>query len=332
MSSRLNIQDNQELPASDLMKMQDYRREQVDNLVKDAIDDTKKFAGFAITSPSASSITVGDGRIYVAGLDYSRPADTSATFNLLSGSVALPVAAQKIISLVAWGTEVNTAIQPREFETAVTDTNGAYTGEYTVESRDVPTEKMRFANVALLEGVESANPQPPVIGSQYVEIARLLCSNAGIVSISYVEANRLESVKDLDLRTTSIEQTLQSTVAAIGSIIGDIGAITRKLESVPTESLLRMMLRDLARLKEKVNTPDTATAYGSITFATANEMDLTHAQSLCRLDGTLTFPDAAIKEAALTFANPNEPLMTTVGTVTLPAFTHALVIDTMLDL
>jgi len=332
MSSVVKIQDNQELPASDLMRMQTLRRDQIDNLVGDAIDDTPKFAGFAVTVSGTTGLIIGAGRLYIARIGYSREADAGATFDLVSGTVQLPVSQGKIVSLVGWGSETDTDTQPREFETAVTNTSGSYTGEYTVESRDVATITTRRANLALLEGTESANPAPPAVGNGQVEIARILCSPTGVTSVSYVEANRLETVKDLDVRARSLEQFADAAGASINSIISDIAAIRSILAGLPSDVIVRMLVRDMARVKEIVGRPDDQTAYGALTFGTANEMDLTHAASLCSIDGTLTFPAAAIKEALYAFANPNEPLMQKRGTLTMPVHTEVLVIDTMLGL
>lgn len=332
MSYKVKIQDHQEIPASDYMRIQDARIEQFDNFFGDAVHDGKSFAGFGIVPSGAAGLIVGDGRLYINRKEYSRPGDTVATFNLATGSVTLPVFSKKIISIIGWGTTRDTQTTPREFSTAVTDTNGTYTGEYTVESRDVPITTERFANIDLLEGPESANPQPPTIGAQYVEIARILCNSTGIESISFVEENRLETVRDLDLRAKSLERDRDATTAAIGSIISDIGSIRALLASLPRAALIDMFARDIARLKEQVGRPDTATAYGAITFGTSGEMDLAHAQSNCRIDGTLTFPAQAIKEALLAFSNPNEPLVVKKGSLTLPIFNEVVVIDTMAGL
>lgn len=332
MSSVVKIQDNQELPASDLMRMQTLRREQVDNLIGDAIDDTAKFAGFPITVSGTTGLIIGAGRLYIARIGYGREADISATFDLVSGAVQLPVAQKKIVSLVGWGSENDTDTQPREFETAVSDVSGNYTGEYTVESRDTATITTRRANLALLAGLESANPAPPTIGNGQVEIARILCSPTGVTSVSFVEENRLESIKDLDLRAAVLERFMDASGAAINSIISDIAALRAFLTGLPSDVTVKMLVRDMARIKEQVGRPDDQTAYGAITFGTANEMDLTHASSLCSIDGTLTFPAVAIKEALYAFANPNEPLMQKRGTLTMPVHTEVLVIDTMLGL
>lgn len=332
MSFKVKIQDHQEIPASDYMRIQDARIEHLDNLLGDAIHDGKAFAGFGIVQSGAAGLIVGAGRLYIASKEYSRPGDTGSTFNLATGSVTLPVAAKKIISIVGWGTTRDTQTTPREFSTAVTDSDGTYTGEYSIESRDVPITTERFANIDVLEGPESANPQPPTIGAQYVEIARILCNSTGIESITHVEANRLESIRDLDIRAASLERDRDATTAAIGSIISDIGSLRALVSRLPRDTVLEMMVRDIARLKEQVGRPDTATAYGAITFGTSGEMDLTHAQSMCRIDGVLTFPAVAIKEALLAFSNPNEPLVVKKGSLTLPVFNEVVVIDTMAGL
>lgn len=328
MSERVKVADNIEFTADDVDRLQNYRISQVDKLVLDAVHTGKVFAGFAITQSAASRIIVGEGRLYFAGKDYSRPADTTTSFDLATGSFTLPVSQFKIFSLVGWGSERDIETQPREFETAVTDTSGNYTGDYTVEQRDVATAVSRFANIDLLQGLEGANPQAPTIGSTQVEIARILCSPTAIVSITYVETNRLETIEDLTSRMRLQELIAEATRAAIETIISDFGSLRALVDTLPRGTTIDMLVRDMARVKEQLGRPDTATTYGAITFGNTNEMDFAHAQSMCRVDGTLTFPAVAIKESLLAFANPNEPLVKKEGNITLPVFNHVLAVDT----
>lgn len=329
MSDRVKVAANIEFTHSDVERLQDYRIDQVDKLVLDAIHTGKVFAGFPITQSAASRIIVGAGRLYFAGKDYSRPADTTTTFDLATGSLTLPISQFKYFSLVGWGSERDIETQPREFETAVQDTSGNYTGEYTVEQRDVATAISRYANIDLIPGIESANPQPPTdIGATVVEIARILCSPTAIVSITFVETNRLETIENLARRMRLQELFGDALRAAVDTIISDFGSLRALVDLLPRGTTINQLVRDMARVKEQLGRPDTATSYGSITFGTANEMDLTHANSLCRIDGTLTFPAVSIKEALLAFQNPNEPSVKKEGTITLPVFNHVLALDT----
>lgn len=328
MSDRVKSYDNMEFTAGDLDRLQDYRIGQIDKLVTDAVHTGKVFAGFAITQSAASRIIVGEGRLYFAGTEYSRPSDTTTSFDLATGALTLPLSQFKYFSLVGWGSLRDVDVQPREFSTAVTDTSGNYTGDYTVEQRDVATTVTRFANIDLLAGIESANPQPPTVGSSQVEIARILCSPTAIVSITFVEQNRLETIEKLTNRMRLQELFADGVRTAVETLISDFGSLRATLDSLPRGVTIDMLVQDMARVKEQIGRPDTATAYGSITFGNANEMDHMHPQSNCRIDGVLTFPAVAIKEALLTFQNPNEPLVTKVGNITLPVFTHVLAVDT----
>jgi hypothetical protein len=115
---------------------------------------------------------------------------------------------------------------------------------------------------------------------------------------------------------------------AVDTIISDFGSLRALVETLPRGTTIDQLVRDMARVKEDIGRPDTATAYGAITFGNANEMDLAHGQSMCRIDGVLTFPAASIKESLLAFQNPNEPAVKKEGNITLPTFTHVLAIDT----
>lgn len=329
MSDRVKVAANIEFTHSDVERLQDYRIDQVDKLVLDAIHTGKVFAGFPINQSSAARIIIGAGRLYVAGKDYSRPADTATSFDFATGGLTLPVSQFKYFSLVGYGSEREIDTQPREFETAVKNTEGNYTGEYEVDQRDVATTIRRYANLDMVPGIESANPQPPNIDSaSSIEIARILCSPTAIVSITYVEANRLETIENLTRRMGLSELFAAALRTAVDTIISDFGSLRALVDQLPRGATIDQLVRDMSRVKEELGRPDTATVYGSSTFGTANELDLTHAQSMCRVDGVLTFAAASIKEVPLTFQNPNEPAVKKEGNITLPAFNHVLAIDT----
>jgi hypothetical protein len=333
MSDMLKIADNQELPAADLMRMQEFREAQSDQAFKDAVDPFFKFAGFAITNLANVAIRIGDGRIYQSGIQYDRDADEGTSFDLTSGSATLPVIGKKIISVVVYPTvEEDVDVQPREFEEAVTDTEGNYTGNYHVESRNTATRIKRYANVALIPGTQSANPAPPVIGVQYLEVARLLCGTTGIESITYVEANRVKTNRDIDLRVIDIENNLSLLLGVLNSLVSDIGSINTRLRDLPSLRLISQHSADIARIKEQIGRPDSAIDYGTSTFGTSKEVDLSHAASMCRINGELTFGDYTIKEAVPGFANVNEPTQVKKETITLPVFNKVLVVDTMTGL
>lgn len=329
MSDRVKVAANIEFTHTDVERLQDYRIDQVDKLVLDAIHTGKVFAGFPIAQSAASRIIVGAGRLYVAGKDYSRPADTVTSFDFATGGLTLPISQFKYFSLVGYGSERDIEIQPREFETAVQDTSGTYTGEYTVEQRDVATAVRRHANIDIVPGIESANPQPPTIDSATtIEIARILCSPTAIVSITYVETNRLETIERLTNRMRLQELFAEALRTAVDTIISDFGSLRASVDLLPRGATIEQLVRDMARVKEDIGRDDEATMYGAVTFGTANEMDLEHPLSLCRIDGALGFPAASIKESLLAFQNPNEPAVKKEGNITLPTFTHVLAIDT----
>lgn len=331
--SKLQIpRDFQEYTAGDHLDQQSWRRDQVDKLVADAIDAPKNFGGFQITQSGVSGLIVGAGRLYIANLDYHYDGDSEATFDLTSGTVQLPGSQKRIISIVGWGSEDDLQPSPREFRTAIVDDQGQLTGQYNVESQTLPLQRIRRANMGLLGGQEGASPAPPSVGDNQVEIAQVLCGPTGIISITMIEANRIETNKDLNNRVTAAEREMNTLRSSLGSINSDIATLRASMAGVIREPIGKMLIRDVSRLKEQVGRPDDQTAYGSITFGTANEMDLKHAASMCAIDGTLTFGAASVKEAIYAYANPNEPKMQKRGDWTMPVHTSVTLIDTMLGL
>ena len=332
MSKIYISRDYQQYTSGDNIDLQTWRRDQIDNLVADVVDAPRNFGGFAITQSGVSGLIVGAGRLYIANLDYHYDGDSDVTFDLTSGTVQLPGSQKRIISIIGWGTEDDIQPSPREWRTAVTDDQGNLTGQYNVQSRNLPLQRSRRANLGLRGGQEGASPAPPSIASNEVEIARVECGPTGIIAITMIEENRIETNKDLNNRATAVERELNTMRATVASLNSDIASLRAGIAGVPREAIVKMIIRDLARLKEIVGRPDDATAYGSSTFGTANEVDQKHAASMCVIDGTLGFAAASIREAPYAYANPNEPKMVKRGNWTMPVHTEEIVIDTMLGL
>lgn len=332
MSKLLITRDFQQFTAGDALDQQLYRRDQVDNVIADTVDAPRNFGGFIITQSGVSGLIVGAGRLYIANLDYHYDGDSDATFDLTSGTVQLPGSQKRIISIVGTGTEDDIEPAPREHRTAVTDEQGDLTGQYNVQSKNLPLQRVRRANIGIKGGQEGASPAPPTIANNEVEIAQVLCGPTGIISITMIEENRIETNKDLNNRATAMERELNTLRASLGSINSDMATLRASMAGVPRAPIVKMMIRDISRLKEQVGRPDDQTAYGSMTFATANELDLKHAASMCVVDGTLTFGAASVKQAPYAYANPNEPKMQKRGDWTMPVHTEVTLIDTMLGL
>ena len=99
----------------------------------------------------------------------------------------LPAVAKRVATIIVYGNAIDTDLEPRTF---LVD---AGTGE--TEGREVAVENRRQAYVDKVLGQESATPQPAAINSDYVAIANVVLTPAGVESVTQLTANQLGSIR-----------------------------------------------------------------------------------------------------------------------------------------
>jgi hypothetical protein len=104
------FRDRQEAQAGDFNNAQDFARQSLDHIVRDGIVAEKAFAGFLVTQKSATEIEIAPGRLYRQGAVFER--EDAPVRDLFS---FLPVAVKRIVTVVGWGQEIETDVQPRDF-------------------------------------------------------------------------------------------------------------------------------------------------------------------------------------------------------------------------
>lgn len=173
--------DRQELQAEDLNNTGQFARTSLDHVVEDGIYEGKAWTQFVFTKTATAELTVSEGRMYSGGAVYVSETDT--VFDMLT---YLPTVNKKWAAIVAWGQNVETDTQPRDFLIDAMDG--------TTEPQAVPMEKLRKANIKVVYGVEAAQPEKPLVDNTNVIIGWVLLNSTDIESFSLATEYKLPQV------------------------------------------------------------------------------------------------------------------------------------------
>jgi hypothetical protein len=149
MEKRVIFRDYQEQQAQDHTDLQAFTRSTFDHLITDVVTKTRRYAGFTVSKTAQAEIQIIPGRFYdVFGAMYHR--DTTVVQSVLT---YLPAVAQRKLLISVYGVENETDVEERDFLVDV-DTG-------RTEPQAVSTSSSRDAVIAISQGAESADPQPP---------------------------------------------------------------------------------------------------------------------------------------------------------------------------
>mgnify|MGYP000179830600 FL=1 len=193
MFKKVIFRDRQELQAQDLNNVEEFTDNSLQALIEDAVSERAHYTGFGVIQQGTTEIRVEQGRLYKNGNIFVL--EQAQEINLFQ---YLPMATKRICAVVVWGSEVETEVEPRDFLIDVV--------QGTTEPRAVAMQKLRLANVNIVPGVESADPQPPAIQEGLVPVAYIHLTTTGIEKIERLERYvlpKLRQVKeDLALHPT----------------------------------------------------------------------------------------------------------------------------------
>jgi hypothetical protein len=314
MGERLvKIQQDQQVTDTDLNKIGAFAQSSLDHVVNDGIEPGKKFTGFVVVQSGPAQVTVGAGRLFNAGSVYYRDDDGGVVVDLLS---LLPTVTGKIVTIAVWGQTQDTALEPRTFLVDV-DTE-------QTEARTVATEARRFCNVNPVSGIEAADPVAPALDANVLAVAYVRLSPAGVVSVTAVEENRLVSTRGVANRTTDLEIWRNRAGARLDVLDTSVAGIQASLAGLAPNELVFDMARDVARLKELSELPDTYTYYSADRFLTVDtsDSDTGNVNWLAKVEEGVHFPPAATQIAQLNLLNPIDPTVKKQNDFVLPVFTE----------
>lgn len=307
MYKQVIFRDRQELQATDLTNIEQFADEAFTAVVFDAISDGVHYTGFEVAQTSTTEITIQPGRLYKAGKIYI--SEQSQSFNLFQ---YLPIATKKICAVVVWGSETETQIEPRDFLIDVV--------QGTTEPRAVAMQKIRLANINIIPGVESADPQPPVLQEGIVPVAYVYLGTTGIEKITRVQAYIMPRLKEVKADVVELQTWRNLTEPRIGSIVSDLVSINRKTEGKADLRQVLELSADMARIKEKLNLPTTYHSYDADYFGDEDKIDKENTVAIIK--NGLLFPKAGEAVANLALFNPYDPNIKRFDNLVLPAFYH----------
>jgi hypothetical protein len=315
MMRKVNIQSNQKVTTEDFNNLGDHPRESMDAIVKDVGGfPVPRYSGMAVEQLSTSTVRVAAGRFY-------KPDGSVYTFDFEAGQTIdflayLPAVAKRVAAIVAYGTTVDTDIQPRTFllDATTRDTEG----------REVATESRRAAFVGEVYGTESPTPQPPAIQSDYVAVAYVTLGPGGVEAVEQLTANRLASVYGNTQEIATINTRLAAVGPQIDTLRTDISGLGARLTQKADFGFVNLLALDVARVKDTIGLPDDYSTYGADRYLTDEESDLAHASYAARIMEGARFPSAGQAVVPLTLENPIDPKVTVTNNMALPRWTPVL--------
>jgi|GEM_PF-849894 len=315
MMRKVNIQSNQKVTAEDFNNLGTHPRESMDVMVRDMGGfPTPRYAGMSVEQLSVSTVRVSAGRVFKPdGGIYIFDFEGGQTIDFLA---YLPAVAKRIATIVAYGTTVDTDIQPRTFllDATTRDTEG----------REVATESRRAGFVGEVYGTESPTPLPPAIQSDYVAVAHVTLTPGGIERIEQLGANRVISVHGSAEAIAGITARLNAVGPQIDTLRTDISALGTRMTDKADAGFVNVLALDMARVKDVIGLPDDYATYAADRFLTDAESDTTHPAFAARVMEGARFPSAGEVQVPITLENPIDPKLTVTNTMALPRWTPGL--------
>lgn len=310
MERRIIINPYQQITESDINLVGEFARSSLDHVVNDGIEAGRKFWGFPVTITGPLEITVGVGRYYTQGKVYFRNEDGGIVINLAD---YIPVVTKKIVTVVAWGNQMDTAVEPRTF---LIDSETGQT-----EAEAVATESRRFAEINAVPGTENANPQPPALDMNVLAIAHVTLTPAGVESVRMVEDNRLSSTSGNKQKIDELRAWRDRAGTRLDTLDTDMAGLASRVRGTAKTEQLFEVAADMARVKERLDLSDDLTSYGADHFLDLSETDAEHPDYLAKTEEGARFAHAQERIANVNLLNPLEERLTLKGSFALPNYT-----------
>lgn len=316
MESKVKFRDRQELQSADLNNVEDFAQAAIDHIVLDAIEDGQAYAGFDVSKTASIEVTCDPGRLYDSGRVYAR--DESVVLDLTN---ALPLVTKKRVAIVAYGQEVETDTQPRDF---LVD---AQTGE--TEPQSVPMEILRRCEISTVAGTEGADPTYPTTDASVTVIAYVLLTTTGVESVEQWTVNQVNNLSDLATDVDALEAWRSDVSSRVDTLQSDLSALAlNAIGHASKEDVERLaaIIDDLMnRLSELEAQPVPLLWHHVEHFNDDDDANTADGDYAALVDEGLHFPEAATSDATCQLLNPNDTkVIVSGGGVCLPYHTHRL--------
>lgn len=298
--------------AGDHNNLQTFAQQALDHITVDAVTSARRFAGFTVSKSDQAEVTIQPGRMYdTSGAIFAR--DTSLSQSMLG---FLPAAAQRIVSISVYGGVIDTETEQRD---KLVDQE---TGETTAVAVD--TVRQRQATLVVTQGQESADPQPPALPAEHVEIARILLDPTQVVQVTQLSINQVVSTQALDTRSRSLEAWRGQITPKVNGLGADLADLARQTAGSASQHTMRTMRRDIARIKEALSFPSDATNYGASYYMIKDDGDdYDNSQGLgydIKIEEGLRFPDANANQFEISLFSQLDPNASLNNGILLPKY------------
>lgn len=311
MLKQVQFKPRQEQTAGDHNNLQAYAAETFDHFGRDAITAEMKFSGFEVTSLDTINVRIAPGRLYANGEMHA--SESNADRNLFE---YLPLAAKRIVTVTVVGVDdLNQDVQPRQFLVDVVTR--------ATQPQSTAMRSMRVAQIGLVSGIESADPQRPPIASQYLAVCDIVLGTTGIEEIRMIASNRLPKLGDVANRVTTLEVFRDSAEPRIQTIATDLSALANRMRGSASTRAIIEMASDIARLKDVVGLPDDYASYAADFYLSPAESDTANLDFLAKVEEGIRFSPAAAADTQISVFNPLDPAQVVQSGILLPAFVSA---------
>lgn len=313
MERAVIFRDRQEVTPEDLNNSQGFARASLDHLVLDAVENGRRFTGFVVTASTATSATIGAGRLFYDGAVYFRDDAGGVLIDLLG---LKPQVNKKVVAIVASTDLIETDEQERDFE--IDAENQEFVGE------TVAMESRRRARLEAIGGQEGVAPTAPQVDATGVVVALITMGPAGILEIVRNDAKELRNLSRVADDVDRLEGFRDEIGPQVQTLKSDLARLSAESEANGNKELLLQAVGDLATVKAKLDLPDTYVGYRARDFLDATQSNPAAAGYSCRIEEGLRFPYAAEAEIELALLNPNNPAVKlSAGGILLPAYSKA---------
>jgi hypothetical protein len=313
MEEMVIIGENQKVTPEDFNNFGQYPRDSLDHAVHDGISPGKGYYGFNVVASAPAEVTVGSGRFYNGGVVFSRDDEGGFTIDMIDN---LPAVAKRKALVVVWGITEETGVEPRTF---LIDPE-----TYQTQGQEVATVSRRTAQIDALYGVENATPQNPSVDANYLAVAELVLTPAGIEanSIKMLVGNKLPSGKDNADAITVINNRLSAIGPDLDTAKSNISGLAEGLRGKADRNFVTNVALEVARVKEKIGLPDDYVAFAVNHFVTEVEVDPAFSGYSAKVRDGWRFPNVASDDVAIALANALDPAVIVNDNMVLPAFTN----------
>ncbi|MCL7930441.1 hypothetical protein [Halomonas llamarensis] len=293
MEKQVIYRDRQELQAADLENTQGWGDDALAHVISDAISSERHYTGLAVSSNSATELTIDPGRLYDGSEGHVYAIDNAQIKSVFS---MLPLQDEKWLAVSVVGQENDTNLEPRDFLIDL------QTRE--VEPQTVAMQRARVADVHIAQGLESPTPEKPEPPTGYTLIAHVRLTSSGIQEIVLAENRRLPNLQRVAGRVDVVEGWIDTAEPRIAHIQSDIAGLADSLNQRATIEQAIQLGMDMAKVKERLEIPDDYVFYGADHYLDGRETDTTQADYNAHLDEGVRFAQGATVTTQLDIDNP----------------------------